>query len=205
MNAKIMFCQCGCGLPLPDHNPKYECKKRRFIDRHYSRSPQAKDDNAKRRIPRLLCACGCGERIPFSSLSTTRFIWGHQVRGESPWAEKFKQVRARGIAKAKLILTGGHGFGRAQRDAPDHFQADHWVIRSPDGKIHQFQNLDSWIRKNEELFTDHRPDSKTPLWRRASVGLHRASSGYATQWYGWVVVSHIEQACGAPDLINRTP
>lgn len=103
---------------------------------------------------------------------------------------------------------GCHNYGRAARDNPKHFNAKHWVIRSPEGIIYEFDNLQMWCRANESLFLpDDKPDAKLPLWHRAVSGFNgmiRRDRKAQHAWKGWTLVSSIEMhAQGAPDLLER--
>ena len=93
--------------------------------------------------------------------------------------------------------TGTHGYGRSARDNPQHFNALHWVVRDPVGRIYEFENSQAWARKNETLFMpDDHPDSKLPLWRRFVSGLNgmqRTDKKGQHSWRGWVLVSVIER------------
>lgn len=116
-----------------------------------------------------------------------------------------KAKRNSAIAKQRI---GCHNYGRAARDRLDHFNAKHWVIRSPEGITYEFDNLQSWCRANESLFLpDDHPGAKLPLWHRAVSGFNgmiRRDAKAQHAWKGWTLVSSIERhAQGAPDLLKR--
>lgn len=87
----------------------------------------------------------------------------------------------------------------------DHIAAKQWQIRSPRGIIYRFSNLAEWARKNQDLFEDDRPNSKTPFPKRIAGGITDLlkSSGRSCSYRGWVAVAKSEFVNGFPDLLGR--
>jgi hypothetical protein len=170
--------------------------------------------NFKRpRVQAPLCKCGCGRPVSKSSNGCYRAGWvnGH-FKHPGPSKEQLDAARAKRddltFRKISLAITGTHGFGRGAKDAPNHAKAHHWILRSPLGTIYEFDNLQSWARKNESLFLpDDYPDATLPLWKRFVSGINnqqRKDKKATTSWRGWTMVSNIEQKqMGCPDLLNR--
>lgn len=127
------------------------------------------------------------------------------LRGPNSLTEEQQKLRNASISRSKI---GTHGYGRAERDRPDHCKALHWVIMDSYGRVHEFDNLSSWARKNEALFLpDERPESKLPLWMRAVRGvinMRRTDKKAPHHWKGWTLVSGVERSGGGvEDLLDR--
>jgi hypothetical protein len=126
-------------------------------------------------------------------------------RGPNSLTEEQQKRRNASISKSKI---GTHGYGKAERDRPDHCKALHWIVMDSYGQVYEFDNLSSWARKHEALFLpDERPESKLPLWRRAVGGfinMRRTDKKASHHWRGWTLVSGVERSCGeVVDLLNR--
>lgn len=108
------------------------------------------------------------------------------------YADLTPEQREKRNLKISIQRTGKHNFGRAARDRRDHFNAKHWVIQCPVGRIYEFDNLQSWARKHEHIFEpDQAPESRMALWRRAVSGFNnmRRTDGKATHhWRGWIII-----------------
>ena len=137
------------------------------------------------------CLCGCGG----SAVGRRKFIAGHYhpTKGVFGTRTLTAEAEARRVAAISAQRRGTHGYGRSARDNRDHFMAKRWVIQSPAGERHQFDNLQMWCRANEELFRpDARPESRLPLWRRAVSGFNdfiRKDGRALSSWNGWTLVS----------------
>ena len=136
----------------------------------------------------------------------------HKLKSSKGWIHGFPSLTDEAKEKCRHSMSmariGCHNFGRAARDRLDHFNARHWVVRDPVGRIFEFDNAQSWARKNESLFLpDEYPDSKLPLWFRFISGLNgmqRKDRKGQHSWKGWVLVSVTEcETTGAPDLLAR--
>lgn len=167
-----------------------------------------------------LCACGCGEPIKQSSNGTFRnkYILGHNLHVKE-WREKVLPTLERGrkltgdalSRKRKNLSAATKGIpknGEARIDNPNHARAIHWIVRAPNGELFEFDNLQSWCRKNEEKFLpDDYPNATTPLWLRAAYGFNnqkRTDRKGQTHWKGWTLVSNVEkETFGCPDLLSR--
>lgn len=164
-------------------------------------------------LERRLCACGCGGTLPATKrpYPKTKYLRGHAMK----ILASTKQHRAINSARVERLWKAGkmkgppsghHGFGRNARDLADHASAKFYVVRDPAGRIHQIRNLSSWARRNVGLFVDHQPTSKGALAVRFCNGIrNQGTSGRPNgSWYGWVLVSLVEQAVGAADPLRRT-
>jgi len=118
-------------------------------------------------------------------------IKGKLMNGAKDLTLEQEMKRRRAISKQR---KGKHGYGRAAIDNINHFMSHKWRIVSPSGKRYEFLNLQSWCRKNESLFfPDERPESSTPLWRRAVGGfnnMQRTDRKGQTHWRGWTLESN---------------
>ena len=99
-----------------------------------------------------------------------------------------------GLPKMWEKMRGSHNFGRVERGRWDHANACAWRVRSPAGIEYEFTNAREWCRRNESLFVDHYPNSKQPLWLRASNGFSMMSrnSKPICSWHGWTLVAWFE-------------
>jgi rubredoxin len=103
--------------------------------------------------------------------------------------QKWVKIGHSNIKKAIKAQTGGHGFGLTARDNPNHFQAEWFRVRDPNGQVYEIRNLQSWCRKNETRFVrDDIRGGSTPLWLRAANGLSKVVNGRCCSWYGWSAV-----------------
>ncbi len=136
----------------------------------------------------------------------------HRLKSSGTWLRGFPSLSDAAKEKCRhsqrLARIGCHNYGRAARDRLDHFNAKHWVVRDPVGRIYEFDNAQSWARKNENLFLpDEYPDSRLPLWARFFHGLNdmqRTDRKGIHSWRGWTLVSVTErETLGAPDLLAR--
>jgi hypothetical protein len=94
-------------------------------------------------------------------------------------------------SKAMKVLRGSSGFGSGKRGRLDHHSAKAWHIRDVNGKTHRFTNLFEWVRKNEHLFHDDRPNSKLPFATRIACGISNLGNqnGKTCSYRGWAMVS----------------
>jgi hypothetical protein len=205
---RLTFCACGCGLAVPAPTRKRNRPSARFVKGHNCGLPEfvrltLTPENLKRRGESIKASW---ERDPLIRPTGMRRAWREGKFDNKKYnTPKCLIAQKNNCAKARARITGSHGFGRGRRDNPNHCSAKAWVIRSPQGITFETQNLLSWCRSNANLFVEHTPAAKSPIWLRAFGGLGKQHCGLAPrkQWFGWVLVSVVEQACGAPDLIAR--
>ena len=112
-----------------------------------------------------------------------------------------REKKSKSLSIAKL---GVPGVGRAAANE-DNALAKFWVVRSPSGVCYEFTNAAHWCRENEWLFSDDRPESKTPLWKRAFGGFSEMNGkrGQLCSWKGWTLVSVTEANNDSRDLLER--
>ena len=154
------------------------------------------------RKPYPQCKCGCGQLV---ETSRSIFAPGH-YRG----ADKAAMARARSlidpVLHSKAVSAGLKRFHKKLKAAdqwdaarkknrlalgmPDHIRAKTWTLRSPEGVIHKFSNLNEWARQNLHLFEDLKPDAKRPFFRRLARGLSQVMSGRFTSYKDWTGVDH---------------
>ncbi len=79
----------------------------------------------------------------------------------------------------------------AHREKKDtHPSSKHHRLRAADGKVHEFDNAEYFVRSNPELFSEAdrlerlKPNKK--LFTRAGNGLQAVSNGNKRQWKGWI-------------------
>lgn len=221
-------CRCGCGQPVKPGNfylHGHNGRGKRYSEEHrgaisagigiawaqgkYPReqSPELverriaplRDRKRPKEVGAKISAAKAGKKQSPEHRAKSSAGWLSGPQNLLPEAE---EKRRRAIS---LQRTGTQGYGRTARDNPQHYRAKYWIIRDPGGRIHEFNNLQSWCRKNEELFRpDDRPESKLPLWRRAVSGFNGIRRGELCSWKGWLLVSMEERkTLGAPDLLGR--
>ena len=103
-----------------------------------------------------------------------------------------------GLPKMWEKNRGSNGFGSNERGNLKHCNACAWRVRSPAGIEYEFTNAREWCRNNEHLFDDKYPESKTPLWLRASNMFSRLNES-GCSWCGWTLVASFE----LEDFLNR--
>ncbi len=102
------LCACGCGQPLPEPSRPW-LPPRQFIKGHVLRTPESKAAQAAATKakwqptniePRTLCACGCGQPLPKSTIPwwRRRFIRYHHLRTD---------VYRRGVSSRMKRNTNG--------------------------------------------------------------------------------------------------
>lgn len=71
-----------------------------------------------------------------------------------------------------------------------HPSAKHHRLRDVDGKVHEFDNVEYFVRSHPELFSEAdclerlKPNKK--IFTRAGNGLQAVSNGNKRQWKGWI-------------------
>jgi hypothetical protein len=232
-----VLCSCGCGTELfPDdrgrprkwvrghahrnkkHSAEWSAKQSRGL-----RSAWSNPDNfttlrtqspelVEKRIAKLRGRVRPPEECAAISKALTGRKLSEETKAKIPKLKGPQFLTAEQERKRRASISvqrkGTHGYGRAARDNPAHFNALHWIVRDSRGVIHEFDNLQSWCRTNEWRFEpDDRPSSKLPLWRRAIGGfnnMQRTDRKASHQWKGWTLVSVLERKQhGAPDLLAR--
>lgn len=169
-------CACGCGESF-----RPSSKRVRFKYNHHLRGRPV-PEGVRRRISASHRGVGCTE-------AQKRKLGKAQAEAAKRLRNLSAEQERKRIGNTRLALVGKGGHGRAARDNPDHNKAKSWVIESPWGESHRFNNLASWCRKNEHLFDDPNPGAKQPLAERA-----RSAIGGWGKWNGWVLVDR-----GEPD------
>lgn len=168
---------------------------------------------AKTLQKRALCACGCGNRV---GRSGAKFYSGHWTTADATKCRDLDALRPRYSERMKEANKQWKESGqldvyrrksRLAKGMVDHLAAKRWQFRSPEGLIYDCTNLTAWARRNINLFTDDRPESKSPFWLRVSQGLAAILGGkeHVCSYRGWVGVSKSELADGAPDPLARVP
>lgn len=128
---------------------------------------------------------------------------------EIAWRTRITPARAAasvllGIKKRGVRVPPPANPKAAARLAENHYRPKRWIVRSEKNVIHSFINCRQWCKDNVHLFSDDRPESRTPLWLRASRGLSLVVNGRCCSWHGWVAVSVHELAEEhAIDLVGR--
>lgn len=83
------------------------------------------------------------------------------------------------------LIASSH---RAKKDM--HPSAKHHRLRAADGKVHEFNNAEYFVRSHPELFSEPdrierlKPNKK--IFTRAGNGLQAVSNGNKRQWKGWI-------------------
>jgi hypothetical protein len=98
---------------------------------------------------------------------------------------------------------------------PEHRKARLWRLRDPDGRVHEFHNLTSFIRNNPQLF-----DARDVVWKPTKPGSSmarclaqnlsclspRQKNPRVGSWKGWTWVSiHERRFNDGKDLLARNP
>lgn len=77
----------------------------------------------------------------------------------------------------------------AEHSGPDHINAKHWVIQSPDGKIYECRNLMYFIKSNPDLF-DGTPKQAFDGFQKIKSTQKGKRKNPSHSWKGWRLIDY---------------
>ena len=103
---------------------------------------------------------------------------------DAEYRRKSREQQGKPHGRNKLIAA-------AHREKKDqHPSSKHHRLCGPDGKVHEFDNAEYFVRCNAELFgAEDRLERQKPnkkIFTRAGNGLQAVSNGSKRQWKGWI-------------------
>jgi len=164
--------------------PKSEETRRKMSEAQKGkpRKPLTPEQNAKRILALRLALCG-KKRPPHVLAALQKANIGkkrpeafknlHGMTTNDLTPEQ-NEIRLKHVSES---LIGHAGFGKCKRGIPDHAMANWFKVRNcATGEIYEFSNLSEWARKNEWLFYDDYPHSRSPFWKRIAAGISKLAA-----------------------------